>query len=225
MDFLSTSRQGNVLTVELKRPAQGNALNRQLQQELASTWQELEDTDDLLVGVLTGSPDVFSIGHDREELLNGKGEAASTRAVEGLFPLNLSKPVIAAIEGPCYGLGFELALSCDLRFVGEGAVLGMPDPNLFVSYRMASVLMPRMTYSGLTLQMLYAGRTLTPQEARGYRLVNQIAPKGQALPAATAAAVALAAKAAGSADVFKKRLIWRLSSTPIPEAQALVRTG
>lgn len=223
MDFLSTSRQGKVLVVELKRTAEGNALNRQLQQELVSAWMELDDSDDLMAAVLTGSPDVFSIGHDREELLTGNGEAASTQAEEGLFPLSFKKPVIAAIEGPCYGLGFELALGCDLRFAGEGAMLGMPDPNLYVRYRLASVLLPRMMYSGPAMQMIYAGRTLSAEEARRYRLVNQVTPKGQALAAATAAATALAGLVT-SADAFKKQLVWRLSGIPIPEAQAELRS-
>jgi enoyl-CoA hydratase/carnithine racemase len=81
-----------------------------------------------------------------------------------------------------------------------------------------------MTYSGVGLEMLYAGRTLTAEEARGYRLVNQVTAPGQAFAAATAAASALAGRAE-SADRFKKRLVWRLSSTPIPEAQTLVREG
>ncbi|MBI4312383.1 MAG: enoyl-CoA hydratase/isomerase family protein [Chloroflexi bacterium] len=222
MDFLSAKKQGSVLIVELKRPKEGNALNRRLQKELAQTWEELEDTDDLLVGVVHGGPTVFSIGHDREELLHGQGEAASPIPEDGMFPLNLRKPVIAAIEGPCYGLGFELALSCDLRVAGEGSLLGMPDHNLFVPYRMASVLLPRMTFAGLGLQMLLAGRTLNAEEARQRRLVNQVAAGGQALATATAAATAMARKF-GSADAFKKRLIWRLSAEPAPEAQAMVR--
>ena len=143
-------------------------------------------------------------------------------AEEGLFPLTIRKPVIAAIEGPCYGLGFELALSCDLRVAGEGSLLGMPDPHLFVSYRTASVLLPRMMFAGVSLQMLYAGRTLTAEEGQRFRIVNQVTAKGQALSAATGVATAMDAKFR-SADAFKKRLIWQLSGTPIPQAQATVR--
>ena len=222
MQFLGTKKEGNVLVVELKRPNQGNALNRQLQKELSEVWQELEDADDLLVGVVHGNGNVFSIGHDREELAQGQGADASPIPEDGMFPLNLRKPVIAAVEGPCYGLGFELALSCDLRVAGQGAMFGFPDQNLFVPYRVASVLLPRMTFAGMSLDLILTGKVLDAEQMRRARLVNQVAPKGQALSVAVESAKAMASRF-GSAAAFKKRRVWQLSGVPVPQAMAIVR--
>jgi enoyl-CoA hydratase/carnithine racemase len=79
-----------------------------------------------------------------------------------------------------------------------------------------------MTFAGLGLQMLLAGRVLTAEEAQRNRLVSQVTPEGQAMSAAMTAANTMVSKF-GSADAFKKRLVWRLSGVPLPQAMATVR--
>src|SRR6187551_2076888 len=121
MALLDKRIDGHLLILEIVRADCGNALNRALQRELVEAWEAFENDDELRVAVLQGAPHVFSIGHDVVELAAGGADLAVSD--ESLFPLHLSKPVIAAVEGPCYGLGFELALACDLRVAGEGAQL------------------------------------------------------------------------------------------------------
>jgi enoyl-CoA hydratase len=222
VDFVATRTEGKVLVVELRRADKGNALNRQLQRELTEVWQELDDNDGLLIGIVHGGPEVFSIGHDVEELLRGEGAAASPIPEDGMFPVNISKPVIAAVEGPCYGLGLELALSCDLRVAGEGALFGFPDANLQVSYRVASVLLPRMIFLGLAEEMIFSGKVLDAQQAHEARLVNQLASRGQALTSALEAAGSMSQRF-GSAEAFRKGSILRLSGIALPAAQELAR--
>lgn len=222
MPLVTTTTQGNVLIVELARPDQGNGLSRQLQRELAAVWQEFEDRDDVKVAVLHGSAEVFSIGHDVHELATGKGDEASPVPDPGIFPLGLAKPVIAAIEGPCYGLGFELALACDLRVAGEGATFGIPDRNLAVPYRVASVLLPRMTFLGQSLDLLFSGKVLDAKAMQAQRLVNIVAPKGQSRAAAIEAATAMA-QHFGDVGAFRKHDIWGLSGLPLPYAMSIVR--
>lgn len=222
MPHVTTKTEGNVLIVELQRPQAGNALNRALQQELSAAWEEFESRDDLRVAVLHGAGGVFSVGHDVQELATAQGEAASPVPDPGIFTMRLSKPVIAAIEGPCYGLGFELALACDLRVAGEGAGLGVPDRALPVAYRIASVLLPRMTFMGRCEDLLFSGRIVDATEARALRLVNVIAPKGQALASATAAAQDMARRFP-DAGAFQKQAIWGLSGLSVPHAMSVVR--
>jgi enoyl-CoA hydratase len=220
MASLSKRTVGDVLVIELTRSAQGNALNRELQQQLAQAWQAFEDDDTLRVAVLQGASDVFSIGHDVLELAGD----ASISPVPGneLFPLALSKPVIAAIEGPCYGLGFELALSCDLRFAGEGALFGFADPNLFVPYRVATVLLPRMTYMGASLDLILSGRILGATAMLEAGLLSEVTAKGGAAAAALAAAQGMAERFA-NAQSFRKQNIWSLSGMALPAAMNLAR--
>ncbi|MFA7248179.1 MAG: enoyl-CoA hydratase/isomerase family protein [Dehalococcoidia bacterium] len=222
MPLLTTRTEGSVLVVELQRAERGNALNRQLQRELSAAWQDFEDRDELKVAVLAGSPDVFSIGHDVAELASGTGEDASPVPDPGIFPMSLSKPVIAAVEGPCYGLGFELALACDLRVAGEDAIFGIPDLDLAAPYRVASVLLPRMTFMGQSAELMFSGKTLDARTANARRLVNTVTPKGQALATAVSAATSMV-QHFGDAGAFRKREIWGLSGVPLPYAMTVVR--
>jgi enoyl-CoA hydratase len=220
MALLSKRTAGKVLVIELTRAREGNALNRELQQQLAQTWQAFEDDDKLHVAVLQGAADVFSLGHDVQELA---GDASISPVPDNeLFPLAISKPVIAAIEGPCYGLGLELALSCDLRFAGVGAQFGFADPNLFVPYRVATVLLPRMTYMGKSLDLILSGHVLGAADMLEAGLLSEVTAKGGAAAAAMVAAQGMAERFA-NAQAFRKRNIWSLSGMALPAAMNLAR--
>ena len=220
MAMLTERIDGSVLTLELVRVAHGNALNRSLQAELAGAWERFENDERLRVAVLQGASDVFSIGHDVAELAADTG--VSPIAEADLYPLHLSKPVIAAIEGPCYGLGFELALACDLRVAAEGASFGFADPHLFVPYRVASVLLPRMTFLGESLELILSGRILDAGEARAIGLASELAPRGHAGARASELAHDMVRRL-GGAD-FRKQAIWRLSGMPLPAAMQVARS-
>lgn len=220
MTSLVKRTEGNVLVVELARAGKGNALNRELQQQLAQTWQAFEDADNLRVAVLRGAANVFSIGHDVQELA---GDASiSPVPDDAMFPLQISKPVIAAMEGPCYGLGLELALSCDLRIAGEGAMFGLVDPNLFVPYRLATVLLPRMTFMGKSLELILSGRILGAADMHDARLLSHVTDKGGAAAAAIDTARGMAQRFP-NAQAFRKRTVWNLSGMPLPAAMSLAR--
>lgn len=221
MASLKQTVDGSVLVLELARADRGNALDRALQRELCAAWDAFEDDERLQVAVLRGAGEVFSIGHDVAEL--AADPQASPLADDRLFPLRLSKPVIAAVEGPCYGLGFELALACDLRVAGRGASFGFADPNLFVPYRVASVLLPRMTFLGSSLDLVFSGRLLGAEEMRTLGLVGELTDGGAAAQRAVELAHAMAQRFAGGGD-FRKQAIWQLSGVPLAAAMQTART-
>jgi enoyl-CoA hydratase/carnithine racemase len=221
MMTLTEWTERGVLTLELARVDRGNALNRDLQRALAEAWERYENDDNLQVAVLQGGPSVFSIGHDIAEL--AADPTASPLADPGFYPLHLSKPVIAAVEGPCYGLGFELALACDLRVAGEGALFGFVDPHLFVPYRVAAVLLPRMTFLGESLELILSGRILEAARMREIGLVTEVAAAGRAAESAREIAHGMLRRFAGRGD-FRKQAIWGLSGLPLPAAMRSARS-
>ena len=223
-ELLSYQEEGPVLVIRLERPESGNALNRQLQREVLAAWEHLEAEDGLLVGVIHGSANVFSVGHDVPELLDAADDSSLASPLNGLFPYTLSKPVIAAVEGQCYGLGFELALGCDLRIAAEDARFGFPDTNLPVSYRLASVLLPRMTNVGIGLDLLLTGEVMDARKMQQMRLISRVAAPGEALSQAleTAGEMARRFKSAGA---FKKQQIWQFSGLPPITALNLARSA
>lgn len=220
MALLNTRNEGPVMIVELARADRGNALNRALQAGLVETWEAFENDDALRVAVLHGAPEVFSIGHDVAEL--AADPSVSPLADDRLFPLHLSKPVIAAIDGPCYGLGFELALACDLRVAGAGALFGFADPHLHVPYRVAAVLLPRMTFLGASLDLIYAGRVMDAAGMRDLGLVSELAARGAAASRAGELARDMARRFGPGCD-FRKQAIWGLSGVPLPAAMHSAR--
>lgn len=221
MSYVNRRIDGPVLSIELARADRGNALNRALQQELALAWEAFESDDDLRIAVLHGASTVFSIGHDVAEL--AADLSAGPVADAKLFPLHLSKPVIAAIDGPCYGLGFELALACDLRVASEGAQFGFADPHLYVPYRVASVLLPRMTFLGASLDLIFSGHIVSAPEMRRLGLISELAASAGAAVRAIELAHAMSRRFTSGCD-FRKQAIWRLSGMPLPTAMQMART-
>lgn len=221
-ELLSYQEEGSVLVVRLERPESGNVLNRQLQRELMSAWEHLEAEDGLLAAVIHGGENIFSVGHDVQELLSVAHDPSMAIPLEGMFPHILSKPVIAAVEGGCYGLGFELALACDLRIVAEDAKFGFPDTNLLVSYRLASVLLPRMTGVSASLNLLLTGELMDAQKMLQTQLVSRVTPTGQALTQAVGMAQDMARRF-GSASSFQKQQMWQFSGLPPVTALNITR--
>ena len=223
-ELLSYQQNGQILVVRLERPESGNALNRQLQRELLEAWEYLETDDDLRVAVVQGAGGIFSVGHDVPELLDAADDPSMAEPLDGLFPYTLSKPVIAAVEGECYGLGFELALACDLRIAAEDARFGFPDTDLPVAYRLASVLLPRMTNVGVGLDLLLTGEVMTARKMQQMRLIGQVAPTGEALSQAMETAREMTARF-NTIGAFRKRQIWQFSGLPPVTALNLARSA
>ena len=143
--------------------------------------------------------------------------------MDGMFPLALSKPVIAAVEGGCYGLGFELALACDMRIAAKDARFGFPDTNLPVSYRLASVLLPRMTNVGIGLDLLLTGELMDADKMLQIRLVSRVTPPGDALGRAVETAQDMALRF-GTAEAFRKQQLWQFSGLPPVTALNMARS-
>ena len=222
-ELLSYTEEGPVMVVRLERPESGNVLSRQLQREILSAWDYLEAEDRLLAAVIHGGEDVFCVGHDVHELLTAADDPSMAVPLDGMFPLALSKPVIAAVEGGCYGLGFELALACDMRIAAKDARFGFPDTNLPVSYRLASVLLPRMTNVGIGLDLLLTGELMDADKMLQIRLVSRVTPPGDALGRAVETAQDMALRF-GTAEAFRKQQLWQFSGLPPVTALNMARS-
>jgi enoyl-CoA hydratase/carnithine racemase len=195
--------EGQVLVLE---PAGAGADG--LAEDLTAAWRDLDEDDEIRLAVLDmsrldGSSRWQSLGLDA-------------------FPLHATKPVIAAIEGNCHGRAFELALACDLRVAGEGSRFGFPDAEADVAYRVASVLLPRITFAGLSLELLLGGRVLDAREAQAARLVNRVTEDGRALGEALGIADTILGRVTGD---FRKQRILGFSGVPLVTAMRTAREG
>ena len=121
-ECFQASYQGRVLTLTMNRPADMNAVNKEMHDELGTIFYDAQLDDDADVIVLTGAGRVFSAGGDlamMKRIADGSGEpflrlVDAKRIVFSL--LDLEKPIIAAVNGHAMGLGATIALLCDTIF-------------------------------------------------------------------------------------------------------------
>jgi enoyl-CoA hydratase len=188
---------GPVRVVVLDRPEARGAVDGEHAAALLAAFEELEERDDLAVGVLTGSEGHFCAGADLKAV--SSGTMPVTRYGEGPGPmgptrLRLSKPVVAAVEGHAVAGGLELALWCDLRVASETAVFGVFCRRWGVPLvDGGTVRLPRVVGEGVALDLVLTGRAVDAPEALRIGLANRLVPAGEARAAAVALAHELAA--------------------------------
>jgi enoyl-CoA hydratase len=191
-----TVRDGKVLTVTIHRPEVKNAVDSATAAALAEAFKEFEGNDDLCAAVLTGAAGTFCAGADLREVADGRRSAIEESGAGPMGPtwLQLSKPVIAAVEGHAVAGGLELALWCDLRVAARDAVFGVFNRRFGVPLiDLGTVRLPRMIGQGRALDLILTGRGVSGEEALQIGLVNRLVEPGKALAAAVELAHSLAA--------------------------------
>lgn len=126
-------------------------------------------------------------------------------------------PVIAAVNGPCLGAGFELALACDLRVATANAVFGLPEVRVGVPSVIQAALLPPLIGPGRAAEMLLLGTSVTAARALEWGLVNRVVEPG-ALDGAVDELLAALARCAPGAVRLQKELIIRWRETDLPSA-------
>jgi enoyl-CoA hydratase len=126
-ELVLTGRRDGVLTISINRPAQRNAVNREVAVQVASALDLLDSDPSLSVGVLTGAGGTFSAGMDLKAFANGQTPILPSCGFGGVTQAVVRKPLVAAVEGWALGGGFEMALGCDLIVAAEDAKFGLPE--------------------------------------------------------------------------------------------------
>jgi enoyl-CoA hydratase len=197
-------RQGAVLVVTIDRPEVRNAVDGPTAQQLYDAFVEFDADDTLSVAVLTGAHGTFCAGADLGAIAAGRGNRVSNAAENdgsvlgslgpmGPTRLDLSKPVIAAIDGYAVAGGLELALWCDLRVLSAEASLGVFCRRWGVPLiDGGTVRLTRVVGHGRAMDLILTGREVDAAEAVSMGLATRIA-SGDALTDALALANDLAA--------------------------------
>src|SRR6266851_4500249 len=120
-------RQDGVLTMTINRPAQMNAVNHEVAEQLAAALDTLDEDPGLSVGVITGAGGTFCAVMDLKAFVRGELPVLPGRGFGGETRAAIKKPLVAAVEGWALGGGFELALACDVIVAAEDARFGFPE--------------------------------------------------------------------------------------------------
>jgi enoyl-CoA hydratase len=174
LEIRTTVLDDGIATLELSRPEKRNALSIRLRDELRDALAAWHDDQAVRVVVITGSGPAFSAGFDLGEFqqpgLSRAIRHTSARYHRAVW--NFPKPVVAAVNGPALGGGFDLSVLCDLRIASTGAAFGHPEvkfgaPPLFTPLRW-------IVGDGIARDLCLTGRRIDAEEALRIGLVSRV---------------------------------------------------
>jgi enoyl-CoA hydratase/carnithine racemase len=208
-----------VALVTLNRPDRLNAWNGELAARYFTLLDECAERDDVRVIVVTGAGKGFCAGADMDTLqsIGGSSDGAESAAGGQLqsHTTTIPKPVIAAVNGACAGIGMVQALMCDIRFAAAGAkfTTAFSRRGLIAEYGM-SWLLPRLVGTANAMDVLLSGRVFLAEEAHAMGMVNGVVPADKLMEHTLAYAAELAANVSPtSMKVMKEQLYADLSQS------------
>jgi len=222
---LSDLRDG-VLCLTFNRPERLNASTPEMVQLYMESMLAAADDPAVRVIVVTGAGRGFCAGADTGLLNNlADGKARPAKLRRHWFTTTIPKPVIAAINGPCVGVGFAIAMMCDMRFaarsakVGPGfATLGLPAENG------TDWILARSVGLARAFEVLASGRLFVGDELLRLGLVNDVIDDERLLEHTLALARDMAARCSPRSLAMFKAQLQRSLNTDLPDADAMANT-
>ncbi|GAA2662686.1 crotonase/enoyl-CoA hydratase family protein [Streptomyces vastus] len=197
-----------IAVITINRPESRNAVTRAVAEAIGSALDELDERDDLAVGVITGAGGTFCAGMDLKAFLRGERPHVPGRGFAGLTETPPRKPLIAAVEGYAVAGGCEIALASDLVVAAEDAKFGLPEVKRgLVAVAGGLLRLPGRIPYQIAMELALTGDVLTADRAHHYGLVNRLTPPGGALKEARLLASAIAANGPLAVRVTKRILV------------------
>ena len=229
--------EGPVATITLNRPDRLNAITGQMIKEIQDAIGQADANESIVGIILTGAGRGFCAGGDIESLQElsqggsltawemGNKKPSSTAEMGPDFQVGLlylmavRKPVIAAINGPCAGLGFVLAMVCDIRFSSDTARFTTAFANRgLIAEHGISWILPRLVGSAHALDLLLSGRVVGSEEAAKIGIVNRTFTSDRLLDESTNYVKGLAERSAPVSMKVIKQQVYRHLSSSLGEA-------
>ncbi len=185
-------REENIALIYLNRPKALNALSETMKNELIQALREIEEDDEINVLILTGRGRGFCAGADLNRFIEAQKENPSQRRRFKFgsldFPrafIQFPKPIIAAINGPAYGFGFTVTLTCDIRLASERAKFSCAFVRIGVTPEFCSTFfLPRLIGYGKAAELIFTARPFDAREALEIGAVDHIFPHRRLIPEA-----------------------------------------
>lgn len=201
-------RIGHTALITLNRPAAMNAVNSALSSAVGNALEELQNDNELRVGVITGAGRAFCAGADLKELVAGRGPYDPDHpewGFGGLVQHFVDKPLIAAVNGAAMGGGAEFVLACDLAVLSADATLGLPEVKRGLLAAAGGLLrLQRQVPLKLALEVALTGEPIDAQTAARWGLANRVVPAEKVLATALELAERIGANAPLSVRASKR---------------------
>jgi enoyl-CoA hydratase/carnithine racemase len=186
-EFIRVEREGPVTVFTLNRPEVMNALHSPAHFELHEAFDAFAADPDQWVGIVTGAGErAFSAGNDLKHQATGGEMKSPPSGFAGLTSrFDLTKPLIAAVNGVAMGGGFEIALACDIIIASEAATFALPEPRVGLAALAGGLhRLPRAIGTKRALGMILTGRRVSAQEGHDLGFVNEVTPPHELMSAA-----------------------------------------
>lgn len=213
MGLVTYEVDNHIATITLNRPEARNAINGALRTELNAAWNRFRDDEDAWVGILTANGRVFCAGADLEDSEGAVGTFGGTfweKPTINSFEsgMELFKPTIAAVQGPCIGYGLTGVLFCDFVIASTEATFSFPEVSLGVPTIVGAIRLPRRIRWADAMELLLVGKPMTAQRAKEVGLVWKLTEPDDLGATARAWAETLT-EAAPLAQRATKEVAWR----------------
>ncbi|WP_194409950.1 enoyl-CoA hydratase/isomerase family protein [Microbacterium cremeum] len=222
MGRVRLERSGGIGVITIDRPDKLNALTLAMYGELGEAFAEVRDDPRIGVAVLTGAGDrAFCVGADLAEsipaLTEERFDISEWDAAHQKHS-TLEKPVVAAVNGLCFGGGFEIMLSTDIRLASADAVFALPETGVGVVPAGGTLvrLIRQIPYA-FAMDLMLRGTRIDADTALRYGLVNRVVPGAEVYAESIAVAEELLSKS-GTAVATVKRAVRSLADLPEDEA-------
>jgi enoyl-CoA hydratase len=194
-------RDDHLVVITIDRPQRKNALDLYHFRDLAQAWRDFRDDDDLWVAIVTGVDGCFMAGADLEDYvpqiteLSRQISSGEVTEIDGcrlsdgpeavLRNVDLYKPVVAAIDGPCVAGGMEMLGGVDIRIASDRATFGVLEPKrgLFAGGGTTARL-PRQVPYAAAMELLLVAEEIPAERALTLGLLNEVVPVEELLPSA-----------------------------------------
>jgi E-phenylitaconyl-CoA hydratase len=181
--------EGHVATITLNRPDSLNAIDGEMREELNATWERFRDSSEAWVAILTGAGRAFCAGAD---LKNPGGAVGSWEGTFWEIPtvnsfesgLELFKPVIAAVNGPCIGYGLTGALACDFVIASDRATFSYPEVKIGTPTIVGAIRLPSRIGWQNAMELLLTGEPIDAARALEVGLAWRVVPHDELASAA-----------------------------------------
>jgi enoyl-CoA hydratase len=228
MPHLDTELDGHVLVVTMNRPEAKNALSPEMLVGLADAWDRVDTDAQIRCAILTGAGGVFCAGADLKAMNDAQSSSDASRRMREDAGLawkallrhhQLTKPLIAAVEGYAVAGGTEILQATDIRVAGQSAVFGVVEVTrgLFPLGGSTVRLRRQIPYTK-AMELLLTGETISAAEAERIGLIGRVVPDGQALDTARTIADRIARNAPLAVQAVKRSV---QATEGLPEAEAL----
>jgi enoyl-CoA hydratase/carnithine racemase len=213
MTLVTYELEAHVATITLNRPEARNAINGALREDLNAAWNRFRDDEDAWVGILTANGDVFCAGADMRDGEGAVGTFGGTfweKPTINSFEsgMELFKPTIAAVHGPCIGYGLTGVLFCDFVIASTAAVFRFPEVSIGVPTIVGAIRLPGRVGWANAMELLLTDKPMSADRAKEIGLVWRLVEPGDLQAEARAWARTLT-EAAPLAQRATKEVAWR----------------